>query len=484
MITSKNRINRRTLLRGAGGVALGLPFLSAMLRPGQSHAQQDITPTRLIVFYNPGGTLLDQWRPTGSENSFSLSSMMSPLSPFLDRLVFVDGVDLSVTQLGYGHPHSRGMGGVLTGQPLLAGNYNTNGGNAGFAAGPSIDQVVAASISAGSRFPSLEFSAGWSTGITAGGQPHPGNIINYQPPSSPGGPAVPVPPATDPLNTLNRVFAGLDDGTGAASPALAWNTSILDGVQEDFNRAMALLGPEDRARLEAHVALVRETEEGLKQVVTASCVAPTSVDPTPGFYDDPIAEGVSRGDADGGNASITTGAKVPLKGDVMSDLLVSALACDLTRVGTMQWSDSEAKFMLGFLQDGSGEPLRDHHHGYQHDRGFQPAALEIIYNFYAGKLASLLQKLDSVDEGDGTLLDNSLVLAISEIQMPETHAQNNMPFILAGKASGQLQTGRWLSVNSQPHNNLLVSVLNMFGIPDQTFGHPDFCTGPLSGLLT
>ncbi len=481
MITSKNRINRRTMLRGIGGAAVGLPFLSAMLEPGRSHAQ-DAVPTRLIVFFSPGGTLLDRWRPTGSETAFSLQPMMSPLSPFTDRMVFVDGVDLAITELGFGHPHSRGMGGVLTGQQLLAGNYNTNGGNAGFAAGASIDQVIAASISNGLRFPSLEVSAGWSTGITAGGQPHPGNILTYQPPSSPGQQAIPVPPATDPLNTLNRVFEGVEGGTGA-SDAIAWNTSILDGVQEDFSRVMTQLGAEDRAKLEAHVTMVRETEEGLKQVVDAGCVTPTGVDPTPGFYDDPIAEGVSRGELDGGNASVTTGAKVPLKGDVMTDLLVSAMACDLTRVGTMQWSDGEAKFMLGFLQDDNGQPLRDHHHGYQHDRGFQPGSLEIIYHFYMQKLAYLLQKLDSVEEGDGTMLDHTLVLAVSEIQMPENHAQNNMPFILAGGAGGRLETGRWLRVNSQPHNNLLVSVLNLFGLPDQTFGHPDFCTGPLAGLV-
>ncbi len=481
MITSKNRITRRTMLRGAGGVAVGLPFLSAMLRPGRSHAQ-DSAPLRLIVFYNPGGTLLDRWRPTGSETDFTLQPMMSSLAPFQDRLVFVDGVDLSITQLGNGHPHSRGMGGVLTGTELLAGNYNTNGGNAGFAAGASIDQVIAASNSEGLRFPSLEVSAGWSTGITAGGQPHPGNIINYQPPSG-GGQAVPVPPATDPLNTLNRVFAGIDGDADAATQLTQWNTSILDGVQDDFNRVMAQLSAEDRAKLEAHVTLVRETEEGLRQVVDAGCVAPTSVDPTPGFYDDPIADGVSRGASDGGNMSITTGAKVPLKGDVMSDLLVTAMACDLTRVGTMQWSDSEAKFMLGFLQDQNGQALTDHHHGYQHDRGFQPGSLEVIYKFYMDKLAYLLEKLDSVNEGEGTMLDNSLVLAVSEIQMPETHGQNNMPFLLAGKAGGQLETQRWLKVNSQPHNNMLVSILNMFGIQDQTFGHRDFCTGPLAGLV-
>jgi hypothetical protein len=482
MITSKNRIHRRTLLRGAGGLALGLPFLSAMLRPGRTHAAEE-TPTRLIVFFSPGGTLLDQWRPQGSADSFTLRPMMAPLAPFQDRLVFVDGIDLSITAIGAGHPHSRGMGGLLTGRELLPGNYNTNGGNAGFAAGASIDQVLAGTLSSGLRFPSLEVSAGWSTGITAGGQPHPGNIINYQPPASSGQQAVPVPPATDPLNTFNRVFAGVGGDEDAAASLVAWNTSILDGVQEDFTRLRAQLGAEDRVRLDAHAQLVRETEEGLQQAVDASCTPPTTIDPTPGFYDDPIAEGISRGDLDGGDMSITTGAKVPLKGEAMTDLLVTALACDLTRVGTMQWSDGEAKFMLGFLQDTNGESLKDHHHGYQHDRGFQPGSLEVIYRFYMEKLAYLLQKLDSIDEGDGTMLDNSLVLSVSEIQMPETHGQNNMPFLLCGGAGGRLETGRWLQVNSQPHNNLLVSVLNLFGVEDQTFGHADYCTGPLAGLV-
>jgi hypothetical protein len=482
MINSKNRITRRTLLRGAGGVTIGLPFLSAMLAPTRSHADE-VMPVRLIVFYSPGGTLLDKWRPTGSETAFTLQPMMSALTPYNNRLVFVDGLDLSVTQIGNGHPHARGMGAVLTGQQLLPGNYNTNGGNAGFAAGASIDQVIAASISKGLRFPSLELSAGWSTGITAGGQPHPGNILSYQPPPRAGAQATPVPPATNPLEALKRVFNGLDGDTNANAKAIAWSKSILDGVQDDFNRVMRQLGPEDREKLGAHLAFIRETEQGLQQTVSSTCKAPTTIDPTPGFYDDPIAQGVSRGESDGGNASITTGAKVPLKGEAMTDLLVAAMACDLTRVGTIQWSDAEAKFMLGFLKDSSGASLKDHHHGYQHDRGFQPQALEIIYRFYAEKLAYLLKKLDSVQEGNGTMLDNSLVLAVTEIQMPETHGQTNMPFILAGKAGGKLTTQRWLKVKSQPHNNLLVSLLNLFGLPDKTFGHANYCTGALAGLI-
>jgi hypothetical protein len=482
MITSKNRIHRRTVLRGAGGLAIGLPFLSAMLAPGRSHADES-TPTRLLIFFTPGGTLLDQWRPTGTTSAFSLQPMMSPLTPHLDKLVFVEGLDMKVTQIGNGHPHARGMAGILTGQQLLPGNFNTNGGNAGFAAGASIDQVIAAKISAGLRLPSLEVSAGWSTGIAGGGQPHPGNIINYQPPAKAGGAATPVPPSTDPLNTLKRVFKGVGGDASANNKDLEFTNAVLDGVQEDFKRLMPQLGLEDRQKVEAHLALVQEAAIGINQTVKSSCVAPTNVSQTPGYYDDPVADGVSRGASDGGSAGVTTGAKVPEKGKIMTDLLVAAMACDLTRVGTMQWSDAEAKFMLGFLKDNQGQTLKDHHHGYQHDRGFQPGALEVIYKFYAENLAYLLQKLDSVPEGNGTLLDNTLVLAVSEIQSPPDHGQTNMPFILAGKAGGKLQTKRWLKYKGEPHNNLLVSVLNLFGMEQNTFGHANYCSGALSGLF-
>src|SRR5687767_7622433 len=138
-------------------------------------------------------------------------------------------------------------------------------GSAGFAAGASIDQVIGASISQGLRFPSLEVSAGWGTGIAAGGQPHPGNILNYQRPATAGGQAVPVPPATDPYNTLNRVFDGIGGDGDANAKALAWNTSILDGVQADYTRIMAKLGSEDRAKVKAHLDFIREIELGLEQ---------------------------------------------------------------------------------------------------------------------------------------------------------------------------------------------------------------------------
>ena len=289
MITSKNRIHRRTMLRGAGGLALGLPFLSAMLTPRRSHADSSI-PTRFLVFYTPGGTLLDRWRPKGTATDFTLQPMMSPLTPFLDRMVFVDGLSLSVTQLGYGHPHSRGMGGVLTGQPLLAGSFNTNGGNAGFAAGPSVDQIIAAEDLGGSpfaepaslgglvdRYFALVDSLTRATSSAIKRLNRRGNRrfqFRLRPTRSIRGTAS---------------FTGVGGSADANAKQLAFTTSVLDGVADDFKRLSAQLGAEDRQKLEAHLALVREAQTGLKQTVSSTCKAAEGVNQTPGYYDDPEA---------------------------------------------------------------------------------------------------------------------------------------------------------------------------------------------------
>lgn len=471
MLTSKNRIHRRSLLRGAGGLAIGLPFLSAMLKPGRSHAADEV-PLRLVIFYTPGGTLLDKWLPTSGASGLTLQPMLESLTPFRDRLTFMQGLGLQITQLGVGHPHSRGMAGVLTGRELLAGNFATNGGNASFANGISIDQLIAGRISKDLPLKSLEVSAGWSTGLGAGGQPHPANIINS------AGSKQPIPPSGNPLATFKRLFG---DGTTGVDEQRLWSTSILDSVAEQYRRVSQQLGAEDRQKLEAHLALIEESRRGLEANVNAACKPPTTVNADPNFYEDSFSD---AGASDGGANAIGNGAKVSAKGAIMTELLVAALACGSTNVATMQWADSEAKFLLGFLKDNSGKALVDHHHGYQHDRGFQPGSLEVIYRFYAERFADLLQRMNGVVEANGkTLLDNSLVLAISEIQKPDSHDQKNMPFILAGGAGGRLRGNRLLKVPEQPHNNLLVSIANLFGGTETTFGHPDFCTGPLAGVF-
>ena len=455
MITSKNRLTRRTLLRGAGHVAIGLPFLEAMLQPLQSHAQAAQAPKRLVVFYSPGGTLLDKWRPTGSETQFTLSDMMAPLVPHQQDLLFLDGLNLSVADIGVGHPHSRGMAGLLTGTELLPGTFVTGMGNASFANGPSVDQVIAKRISAANKFPSLEFSTAWAISGRSTMDGAVAETSNAADQITYAGVKQPVPPMIKANVAFDRVFKDLPTGAPDAAAELEKKKqiSILDAVREQYSAVSAQLGAADRAKLEAHAQLIREMEMSLGAVASGeSCEPPTA----PGAAD----------------------MDVPTKGKLMTDLLVASLACNLTSVATMQWADSESKFPLNFA------PLNllDHHHGYQHDSAFDPNALFKIHQWFGSNFAYLLDKLKLVEEGGGTLLDNTVVLWVTEIQEPPTHNQSNIPFVMAGGKNAGIKTGRWLKVPGQPHNNLLVTLLNAFGGTETSFGHPDYNTGALAGL--
>lgn len=463
MITSKNRLNRRTLLRGAGHVAIGLPFLEAMLRPLRSHAAETQAPLRFVVFYSPGGTLLDKWRPLsgGTETQFTLSDMMAPLVPYQKDLLFIDGLNLSVTEIGVGHPHSRGMAGLLTGSELLPGNFVTGMGNAGFANGPSVDQVIAEKLRAqnpmaATKFKSLEFSTAWAISgrsVMDGAVAETSNAadqINYAAANKP------LPPMIRPKDAWERVFKDLPTGMADTAVDLERKKqkSILDAVVAQYKTVSVQLSAADKAKLEEHAQLIRDLELSLSTGTSGeSCAVPAA----------PAAVEID----------------VPTKGKLMTDLLVTSLACNLTRVATMQWADSESKFPLNF------EPLNlsDHHHGYQHDSVYDPNALFKIYRWFGSNFAYLLEKLKSVPEGDGTLLDNTVVLWVTEIQEPPTHAQTNMPFMIAGGKNANIRTGRWLKVPGQSHNSLLVSLLNVFGGTETAFGHKDFSkNGALAGL--
>jgi hypothetical protein len=381
--------------------------------------------------------------------------MMAPLVPHQQQLLFVDGLNLSVADIGVGHPHSRGMAGILTGTELLPGTFVTGGGGASFANGPSVDQVIGQRISADTKFRSLEFSTAWAISgrsLMDGAVAETSNASNQ---ITYGAANHPLPPMIHPQGAFDRIFTGLGAGDAAALELEKKKAvSILDAVQAEYQSVSAQLGAADRAKLQEHLELIRQLEMSLDAGTSGeSCLLPGA--PT---------------DADA--------IDVPTKGKTMTDLLVTSLACDLTRVGTMQWADSESKFPLNFAPLG----LPDHHHGYQHDSVYDPAALFKIYHWFGQNFAYLLDRLAAVKEGDGTLLDNTVVLWVSEIQEPPSHNQSNMPFVIAGGKNAGIKTGRWLQVPSQPHNNLLVSLLNVFGGAETTFGHPSYSTGALAGL--
>jgi hypothetical protein len=162
------------------------------------------------------------------------------------------------------------------------------------------------------------------------------------------------------------------------------------------------------------------------------------------------------------------------------DLMVSAMACDLTRVGSIQVSNAKNHIRYPWLESlGDGHSLS--HAGPSNDEA--RTELELRGNWLAQQFSYLLDRLDALPEGDGTMLDNTVVLWGNELAQGNIHSQVSMPFVLAGSAGGALKTGRHIQYANRPHNDLLVTLLNAFGLEDTTFGDERFCTGPLSELL-
>jgi hypothetical protein len=165
----------------------------------------------------------------------------------------------------------------------------------------------------------------------------------------------------------------------------------------------------------------------------------------------------------------------PIMGRLMMDLMVTALACDRTRVATLMWEHAAENQRFPFI----GADVE--HHEAVHNSQF--AAVEKILTWFTEQQAYLLTKMKEIQEGDGTLLDNTLIFSTSEQSNGTTHRHDNMPFLLLGKAGGALETKRWLRYDGNPpHNNLLCSMLNLMGVEASSFGKQDWCTGPLSGL--
>jgi hypothetical protein len=450
------RLDRRAVIRGAGSIAIALPWLEIMgARPARAAAAPG---RRFVVVYQPGGTVRAKYTPTGSETAFTLGPILKPLEPLQRHLLLVDGLDM---KSAVGEQHQAGICALLTGIPhASAGAYPR---------GPSVDQVIASRISAGKARTSIQMAVRWATGKSKG-RLHPINSLNFET----GGGFSPIPPRLDPGQIFDDLFGSVRPGT-AVDGRLVRRKSILDHVGRRYQSLLARLGAGDRQKLEQHLGKIRELEKALDVTpppagAGQTCTPPAKIDtsdynPRTGLTADPLGKVV-----DG-----ATDAAIPKVGKYMMDMLVLALACDLTAVGTLQWSDTEAKHTFPWLN------LKDHHHFYQHDGGFRPAECEKIGVWYSQQHLYLLQRMAAVDMGGHSLLDESVVLFGSELQDPPTHRKTNMPFLLAG--GGGMRTGRWLKYPSLPHNNLLVSLCNLFGDGRQSFGDARYCTGALPDIV-
>lgn len=440
-------ISRRGFLRGLGGLTVALPLLQVV--PGRSAKATPAYPKRLIVFFNPNGTLKERWSPTGTETDFTLPEILLPLQRHKQSVVITDGIDMLVSEEGPGGPHNRGMASLLTGEIILEGPFADGDGRlAGWAGGISIDQYIARELGAQTRFTTLEL------GVRAI-ENEPRARISYL------GPDQPVPPENNPASVWQRLFAPMDADPEMLRKLVVQRRSVLDVVRGDFARLDRKLAPEDRHKLGQHFEAVRDLERRLGLAAGGGgamggvCNRPEQP---------PLMDPASEDDFE-------------RIARLQMDMAVMALACDLTRVISLEFSSALNALRFTFMgmreQDG---------HSLSHAGDFSAELQDQwarMLTWYTEQFAYLLDGLKSVPEGEGTLLDNTLILWCNELSRGNTHAHDNMPFILAGGAGGALRGGRHLTYDHEPHNNMLLAMAQMMGVETNTFGHPDFCTRPL-----
>lgn len=451
-------ISRRNLLRcGLAGTA-AIPLLDSLRAEGQS----ETPPTRMIVFATPNGTRNDLFWPTDNGGgNLTFPEYTAPLEPHSDKLLFLDGIRHCSAVVGdngfngglNGSEHARGTGGLLTARPLGTGNFQSFMATSGWGTGISLDQHLGAILNPPTRFDTLELGVHVRDSQVRG-------RICYS------GADQPVPPREDPADVFNVLF-GADATGGGSDPELdqlrAERKSVFDLTKGQISSLRGRLGAQDRIKLDAHMASIEAIESRLSGMSQGG-----------GIDDCNVPQGSMEVDLlDDANLEVT--------GQLQMDLAVAALACDQTRIITIQWNYAESEHQFPFLG------LSGNHHDISHAwNGDGFAKYGQIQTWFASQLAYLLAKLDEVEESNGTLLDNTVVFWGSEIGESTSHDLTRMPYVLAGGGGGVLNTGRVLDFKSSPRDNnqLLVSLGNIMGAEEMTeFGDPGGGKGPLPELL-
>jgi hypothetical protein len=437
-MSHRGPLSRRAALRGLG-VSVGLPFLEAMQPRSVVAASQEQKgpPLRMAFLYVPNGVHMPGWTPRSPGADFELPAILEPLRAVKSDLLVLSGLSLNPARaLGDGGgDHARAMASFLTGRHPR----KTDG--ADLRAGVSVDQAAAQRIGRATRFPSLEL--GCEGGKNAGECDH-GYSCAYQSNLSWRSETAPVAKQTNPRLVFDRLF-GAPGGTGGGEDvarADRHNKSILDFVGDDARRLSQKLGAADRRKLDEYLIGVREIEQR---------IARPAVDVGVARYPRPLG--------------IPADYQEHLR--LFGDLLVLAFQCDLTRIITFVFAND------GSNRSYPGAGVWDGHHDLSHHGGdlAKQEKIQKINRFHTAQLAYILEKLKSIREGNGTLLDHCMILYGSGISDGNAHGHDDLPILLAGKAGGTVKTGRHVRLPSEtPLTNLYVSMLDRMGVLVDGFG--------------
>lgn len=440
MIRYRN-LSRRALLGGVGAT-LALPFLESAL-PRSARAQA-AAPLRFLAYYVPCGIRMQHWTPAAQGAGYDLPLILEPLAGVQSEVSVISRVANRPARPDGPGDHASGTGAFLT----CAHPRKTEG--ADIANGISLDQHLAAELGGDTTLRSLQL--GIDGGNSAGGCDS-GYSCAYARNVSWSGPETPLPKLTDPAIVFDRLFAGFDSQATVEEVARRQrqSSSLLDYVLGDAMTLSGRLGVSDRAKLDQYMTGVRELEMRIMSGASGPSCDPGARPSTDLGYQEHV--------------------------QVMSDLMVLAMQCDVTRFTTFMIGNAGSNRSYDFLGVTGGHHEISHHGG----DAAKLDSLTTIGTWEVEQFAYLLDKMSKVDEGGESLLDHSVVFFSSEIEDGDSHSHFNMPILLAGKGNGAFTPGRHLVFDDEPSvGNLFVSIAQAFGMADATFG--DDGTAPLAGL--
>jgi hypothetical protein len=435
-------ISRRRLLRGAGA-ALGLPWLEAMAAPKRGPA----IPVRMAALYMPNGVREDMWTPEGTGRDFQLSATLTPLRDLQREVLVLTNLWNAGSRGGEGHYVK--MSGFLTCTTVtktLGVDLNCNG--------VSVDQVAAREAGGRTPLASLELAISpVSTGVdkNVGYTRVYGSHIAWKDATTP------LARETNPRLVWERLLrAGGPQGDSAKQDKL-----LLDSVLDDARSLRAALGSADKQRLDEYLSVVRSLEDRLDRSQSRERL---SWKPRAAL--DPAAkpEGAPKEHAE----------HVKL----MLDMIALAFQTDTTRIATFMFANEVSNQNFSFV-----EGVKEGHHSLSHheNNSDKLRQYQLINQWHVAQFAYLLGRLQSMKEGEGTVLDHAMVLFGSGLRDGNKHDPHNLPILLGGRGGGRIATGQHLVYGEDtPLANLYLAMLEAFGTPQQRFADS---TGNLAGVL-
>ena len=438
----KGTTSRRQLLRALGVTAAAAPFIPAL----DSWAAG---PTkRLVTVFYPHGVVPENYWPGGSEASFTFAanSILEPMTPHkADMIIFKN---LKRPSRGPGE-HERCGGNLWTGTALAAGSQDANG--------PSVDQIVAKALGTPVDFQSLQFgvqTSYWGENDTKDGSPNTSLIYADK--------RARIYPELDPEKQFARVFGSASTmGPAAGNMAdiartRAEKQSVLDYVREEILAVQGKVAMDDRRKIDSHLELTRDIERRL-QMPAKTC----------GAVEKPA-----------GGMELVKNDNFPALLKVMNKLLVAAIACDRTRVASMQYSRSFSMHRPTWLG------IKNGHHTLSHNTGMK-AQMTTIARWYMQQTSDLLSDFKAVQEGGKPMLDNMLVVVASELCTPWNHVAEPSPNLFFGRAGGAIpRPGRYVDFGNQhDHNQFLVTVCHAMGVTGVNHVGDLGMDGKLPGVL-